>query len=76
MYIKSMLNKRWITLPVVYCRPFASKAVFWAILKDFEAQFTRFLIVDETVNGDSKSFKIAKKPLLRQIKHDNIPQVR
>ena len=40
MYIKSMLNRRWITLPVVYCRPFASKAVFWAILKDFEAQFT------------------------------------
>ena len=23
-------------LPVVYRRPFASKAVFWAILKDFE----------------------------------------
>ena len=31
-----MLNRGWITLPVVYCRPFASKAVFWAILKDFE----------------------------------------
>ena len=29
-----MLNKRWISFPVVY--PFASKAVFWAILKDFE----------------------------------------
>ena len=28
MYIKSMLNKGRITLPVVYCRPFASKAVF------------------------------------------------
>ena len=37
-----MLNKRWITLPVVYRRPFASKAVFWAILKDFE--FAVFLI--------------------------------
>ena len=33
---KSMLNKRWITLLVVYSRPFASKALFWAILKEFE----------------------------------------
>ena len=33
---KSMLNKSLITLPVVYRRSFASKAVFWAILKDFE----------------------------------------
>ena len=33
---KSMINKRWITLTVVYSRPFASKAVFWAILKEFE----------------------------------------
>ena len=33
-----MINKRWITLPVVYSRPFASKAVFWAILNEF--QFT------------------------------------
>ena len=31
-----MINKRWITLPVVYSRPFISKAVFWAILKEFE----------------------------------------
>ena len=31
-----MLNKRWITLTVVYRRPFASKAIFWAILNDFE----------------------------------------
>ena len=31
-----MLDKRWITLPVVYSRPFASKEGFWAILKDFE----------------------------------------
>ena len=30
------LNKRWITLPVVYSRPFASKAVFWAILNESE----------------------------------------
>ena len=43
-----MLNKRCITLPVVYRRPFASKAVFWANLKDFEFPFT-------------KSFKIAQK---------------
>ena len=33
---KSMINKGSITLPVVYSRPFASKAVFWAILKEFE----------------------------------------
>ena len=32
---KSMINKCWITLPVVYS-PFASKAFFWAILKEFE----------------------------------------
>ena len=41
-----MLDKRWITLIVVYSRPFASEAVFWAILKDFEL-------------ANSKSFKIA-----------------
>ena len=31
-----MINKRWITLPVVYSRRFTSKAVFWAILKEFD----------------------------------------
>ena len=31
-----MINKRWITLPVVYNRPFTSKAFFWAILNKFE----------------------------------------
>ena len=31
-----MINKRWITLPVVYSRTFASKAVFWAILNELE----------------------------------------
>ena len=40
-----MINKRWITLPVVYSRPFASKAVFWAILNEFEFAF-------ETVKGE------------------------
>ena len=25
-----------VTTTYMYCRPFASKAVFWAILKDFE----------------------------------------
>ena len=24
-----MLNKRWITLPAVFCRPFASKSGFF-----------------------------------------------
>ena len=33
---KSMINKRSITLPVLYSRPFTPKAVFWAILKEFE----------------------------------------
>ena len=31
-----MINKRWITLPVVYSRRFTSKAVFWAILKELD----------------------------------------
>ena len=31
-----MINKRWITLPVVYSRRFTSKAGFWAILKEFD----------------------------------------
>ena len=62
MYIKSMLNRRWIILPVVYCRPFASKAVFWAILKDFEARSLLFLIVDDfnskwRTQNPSKSLK-------------------
>ena len=26
-----MINKRWITLPVVYSRPFTSKAFFWTV---------------------------------------------
>ena len=39
---KSMLNKRWIILPVVYRHPFASKAV-WAILKDFEFSLYKIL---------------------------------
>ena len=33
---KSMINKRSITLPVVYSRPFTPKSGFWAILKEFE----------------------------------------
>ena len=38
-----MINKRWITLPVIYRRPFASKAVFWAILKKYEFAVDCFL---------------------------------
>ena len=41
-----MINKRWITLPVVYSRPFTSKAVF---LSDFEGVWIRrwlFLIIE------------------------------
>ena len=50
-----MINKRWITLPVVYSRPFTSKAVFWAISKEFE------FAVDcsGTVNGEAPSRTIS-----------------
>ena len=45
-----MVNKRWITLPVVYSRRFTSKAAFWAILKELG------FAVD-----CSNAFKIAQK---------------
>ena len=48
-----MINKRWITLPVVYSRPFASKAVFWAILNEFEVA----VAIGES-NGKSSTFTI------------------
>ncbi len=51
-----MINKRWITSPVVYSRPFASKAVFWAILNEFE-----FAVDKEQSTANSNSFKIAQK---------------
>ena len=54
---KSILNKRWITLPVVYCRPFASKAFFWATLRDSEFAVLLFLIIEkqlEAVKGELK----------------------
>ena len=38
---KSMLNKRWITLSVICCRPFTSKAVF---LGDLEGVWVRLLL--------------------------------
>ena len=39
-----MSSKRWITLPVVYRRPFAPKAVFFlAILKEFEFALAKIL---------------------------------
>ena len=59
---KSMINKRWITLPVVYSRPFTSKAVFWAILKEFE------FAVDCIRNSQQRNptpSKLLKKTLLR-----------
>ena len=31
-----MINKRLIALTVAYSRRFTSKAVFWAILKEFD----------------------------------------
>ena len=40
-----MLNIRCIILPAVYCRPFVSKEVFWAISKDFEFSLVVFLLL-------------------------------
>ena len=58
-----MINKRWITLPVVYGRPFASKAVFWAILNEFEfavdCSMSFYSMEQSTAN--SNLFKIAQK---------------
>ena len=51
-----MINKRWITLPLVYSRPFASKAVFWAILNEFE-----FAVEYGTVNGELKFIQNSNK---------------
>ena len=59
-----MINKRWITLPVVCSRPFASKVVFWAILKEFEFAFDCSFYYKEDKEqstANSNSFKIAQK---------------
>ena len=80
---KSILNKRLITLPVVYRRPFASKVVFWAILKDFELNVycsnnRRTSCPSIIRNGKRRTqtpSKSLKKLLLRQ-KDDDTPQVR
>ena len=60
---KSMTNKRRITLPVVYSRPFASKSGF---LSDFEN------IIRNSQQRTQTHSKAFKKPLLRQ-KDDYIP---
>ena len=41
-----MINKRRISLPVVYSRPFASKAVFWTILEWIWVRRWLFFIKD------------------------------
>ena len=46
-----MLNKRFITLPAVYCRPFASVVVFCAILKISSSLFTVPLYRRKRVEG-------------------------
>ena len=60
-----MINKRWITLSVVYSRPFTSKAVFWAILKEFEFAVDCSIYKKEQYmeqsTANSNSFKIAQK---------------
>ena len=53
-----MLNKRWITLPVVYCRPFASKAVFLSDLSVLEMYSHNFL------DNFSNDFEIWDKPII------------
>ena len=55
-----MINKRWITLPVVYSRRFTSKAVFWAILKEFDFAVDSFYYKEQST-AKSNSFKIAQK---------------
>ena len=37
-----MLNKRWVTLPTVNCRPFASEVVFHQFLAFIEHVFAIF----------------------------------
>ena len=54
-----MLNKRWITLPVVYRRPFTSIAVFWAILKDFE--FAVFTVSTFEAKGQYTTGKVIER---------------
>ena len=53
-----MLNKRWITLPVAYCRPFVSREVLWAILKDFD--FFRFLFL--IIEGQGRNPCLERAP--------------
>ena len=60
-----MINKRWITLPVVYSRSFASKAVFWAILKEFWFAKNRITPLSNFVarrSKDSPSYLLIENP--------------
>ena len=50
---KSRLNIRWISLPVLYSRPFASKALFWVILKDSELAVSVFLLNNRRTREES-----------------------
>ena len=36
LHLWRCISKGCVTLPAVYCRPFASKLAFWAILKNFK----------------------------------------
>ena len=36
LHLQGCISKGCVTLPAVYCRPFASKLAFWAILKNFK----------------------------------------
>ena len=61
VYIKkTMINKRWITLPVVYSRPFASKAVFERFWMNFSSPLTLLYIKEESM-ANWNSFKIVQK---------------
>ena len=66
---KTMLTKRWITLPVVDCRPLASKAVFELFWKILSSPFGR-----NSKRRTHTPSKLLKKPLLKP-KDDSIPQV-
>ena len=58
-----MLNKHWITLPVVYIysRRFAPKAVFFSSFEGFRVRRLLFLIIEGKIIGELKSLKIAQK---------------
>ena len=50
-----MLNRSWITLLVVYCRPFSSKRFFEWFWRILSWPFTDDLIIELLLNGELKT---------------------